>query len=70
VLATVYGHIRRCTFRRLSLAAPPGRAEAADYRAACLYVDRDAPRPLGDLATAKAICAACTFPGIFRPDED
>jgi hypothetical protein len=60
-------HLRRCTYRRLI--AVRKRPEAL-YEAACLYPDRQVPIPLGDLATARPICASCTANHIFRPDED
>jgi hypothetical protein len=59
--------IRRCTFRRLSRV--PGNPVAA-YEASCLYPDRRAPLPLGDLDVSLGICGDCTASHIFRPDED
>jgi hypothetical protein len=60
-------HLRRCTYRRLI--AVRKRPDAV-YEAECLYPDRQVPIPLGDLASARPICAACTASHIFRPDED
>jgi hypothetical protein len=61
-------HMRRCTFRRVS--AVPRRGELPLYDVSCLYPKRDTAIPLGDLASARPICAGCSAPGIFRPDED
>jgi hypothetical protein len=65
------GRLRRCTFRRVTLAAPvPARGRAvAMYEVMCLFPACDTI-PLGDLVSARAICDACTASGIFRPDED
>lgn len=60
-------HLRRCTYRRLI--AVRKRPDAI-YEAECLYPDRQVPIPLGDLASARPICASCTANHIFRPDED
>ncbi|MDQ3938289.1 MAG: hypothetical protein M3253_06360 [Chloroflexota bacterium] len=62
------GHIRRCTFRRVS-AVPRGR-DLPLYEVACLFPDRVTPIPLGDLETARDICQSCTAQGVFRPDSD
>jgi len=59
--------IRRCTFRRLIQVG--ARAEGV-YDVECLYPDRRAPIPIGDLDTAMLICNDCTAAHIFRPDED
>jgi hypothetical protein len=59
---------RRCTFRRLE-ATTVARALTV-YDVQCLYLDRAAPVPLGDLAVAHPVCASCTYQGIFRPDAD
>jgi hypothetical protein len=40
------------------------------YAVECLYAGMDAPLALGDLSDAHTICGACTYPGIFRADED
>jgi len=59
--------IRRCTFRRLI------SVELTDerlYDVECLYPDRRAPIPLGDLDSATPICNTCSAAHIFRPDED
>jgi hypothetical protein len=60
-------HIRRCTFRRLTLVE---RRPLLVYDAECLFPDRRAPVPLGDVESARRICEDCTAKGIFRPDED
>ena len=62
-------HIRRCTYRRVTALAH-GRRELPMYEVDCLHPVYDAAVPLGDLRDAHAACAACTLPGIFRPDED
>ena len=64
-------HLRRCTFRRLTLLPAEGRrAPLPLYQVDCLYDGRDQVRPLGDLGSSRAFCDACTNTGIFRPDED
>ena len=60
-------HLRRCTYRRLSVVR---KRPAPLYDVACLYPDRSASIPLGDLEAARPICDACTADHIFRPDED
>jgi hypothetical protein len=62
--------LRRCTYRRLSVAGPSGRGAATNYTAECLYEGLDQPLPMGDLGRAWSICHGCTNPGIFRADED
>jgi hypothetical protein len=64
------GYLRRCTFRRVLPISPTQRGDVPTYDVACLYRDREAPMPLGDIASARAICDACAATGIFRPDED
>ena len=64
------GYLRRCTFRRVELAAAATRRSDPAYAVTCLYPDREAGRPLGDLASARAICDGCCATSIFRPDED
>ncbi len=59
--------IRRCTFRRL---IQVDAREERIYDVECLYPDRKAPIPIGDLDTAMAVCNTCTAAHIFRPDED
>ncbi|MGA2513233.1 MAG: hypothetical protein ABSG37_06410 [Candidatus Limnocylindrales bacterium] len=59
--------IRRCTFRRLSRSEAGARP---GYEVSCLYPDRRRTTPLGDFEASVEICSACTFSGIFRPDED
>jgi hypothetical protein len=59
---------RRCTFRRVE-ATTVGR-QLTMYQVDCMYPDRETPLPLGDLAAAHPVCAACTNPGIFRADSD
>ncbi len=60
--------LRRCTFRRLSVA--DGRGFSNDYAAECLYEGLEQPIPMGDLDRAWGICQRCTNTGIFRADED
>ncbi len=60
-------HLRRCTFRRLSLVR---RRPVPLYSVDCLYPDRAVAIPLGDLASARPICDACVAAHVFRPDED
>jgi hypothetical protein len=62
-------HIRRCTFRRVTALAAR-RRELPMYEVDCLHPVYDAAVRLGDLPDAYAACAACTLPGIFRPDAD
>jgi hypothetical protein len=64
--ATARGHIRRCTFRRVT----PVDRSIPVYDVECLYPSPTGPVPLGDLGTASRICDACTASGVFRPDED
>lgn len=61
-------HLRRCTFRRVTIVQQKGALPL--YEAACMFPDRTTPLPLGDLATAKSACESCTAQGIFRPDSD
>jgi hypothetical protein len=61
------GHLRRCTYRRLIAVS---RRPQPLYDVECLYPDRQAPLPLGDLESARPICEACRAEHIFRPDED
>ena len=71
-VSTDGGRLRRCTFRRVSVAAAAasrGRSLPV-YDVACLYPSRESLIPLGDLDSARAICDACSAAGIFRPDED
>jgi hypothetical protein len=64
------GRLRRCTFRRIdAVSALPGRTQGTTYEVMCLYGSESAPLALGDVASAKPICAACQATGIFRPDE-
>ena len=60
-------HLRRCTFRRLTVVR---RGGSAVYAVDCLYPDRLVPIPLGDLVAARGICDACVAAHVFRPDED
>jgi hypothetical protein len=64
------GYLRRCTFRKMELRAAGTRQTDPVYAVTCLYPDRETPQPLGDLASARAICDGCAATGIFRPDED
>ncbi len=61
--------LRRCTFRHVTPVTASRRALPV-YDVNCLYPDRAAPVPLGDLASARDICEGCTASGIFRADED
>ncbi len=61
------GHIRRCTFRRVTIVR---RGGATLYAVDCLYPGRQVPIPLGDLAVARAVCDACVAAKVFRPDEE
>jgi len=64
------GRLRRCTYRRVDSLEPlPGRGFAPAYETMCLVRGRDEAVPLGDLDSARLVCAACTATGIFRPDE-
>jgi hypothetical protein len=60
-------HLRRCTYRRMVAVR---RRPQPVYDVECLYPDRQAPLPLGDLSSARPICEACRAEHIFRPDED
>lgn len=64
------GYLRRCTYRRVELARPATRRSEPAYAVTCLYPDHAVGSPLGDLASARAICDGCAATGIFRPDED
>lgn len=59
--------LRRCTFRRVTVAGTRG---LPIYQADCMYPDLSSAAPLGDLSAAAPVCAACTLPGVFRPDSD
>lgn len=63
------GHIRRCTFRRVT-ALPHGKRQLPVYEIDCLHPTYDEAVRLGDLSAAYSACGSCTLPGIFRPDED
>jgi hypothetical protein len=60
-------HIRRCTYRRLDRVSD---GPESGYSVSCVYPDRSAARPIGDLEASLAVCAVCTASHIFRPDED
>jgi hypothetical protein len=60
--------LRRCNFRYVKVEAN-GRGLPV-YDVACTFPDRERRIPLGDLESAHPICASCTYPGIFRADED
>lgn len=64
------GRLRRCTFRRVGVVQGARGAASPTYEVNCLYPDRERALPLGDLASARAICDACAATGIFRADED
>ena len=61
--------LRRCTFRRVS-AARTASGELPVYDVACMFPDRRRAIPLGDIESARPICSACTYQGIFRADSD
>lgn len=65
-------HLRRCTYRRVTLLQPAGRARPLGpaYLAECLFGGQEDPVALGDLTAARTTCAECTFPHIFRADEE
>ncbi|MDA8201470.1 MAG: hypothetical protein M0Z49_01645 [Chloroflexi bacterium] len=65
--AVARDHLRRCTFRRLSIVR---RRPTRLYSVDCLYPDRAVAIPLGDLSAARPICDACVAAHVFRPDED
>jgi hypothetical protein len=65
---TTSTRFRRCTFRRVSVSAMSRSLPV--YEVDCMFPDRITPLPLGDLAAAHPVCAACTNPGIFRADSD
>ncbi len=62
--------LRRCTFRRLTLAGPARRGAMPSNQVECLYAGREASRVSGDLSGARRSCAPCGNPGIFRADEE
>jgi hypothetical protein len=67
------GNLRRCTFRRVTLAAAAQtsrRTPLPTYGVECLYPDRERPLLLGPVERARGICEACPATGIFRADED
>jgi hypothetical protein len=60
--------LRRCTFRYVKAVAN-GRSLPM-YEVACTFPDRKKHIPLGDIESARPICQACTYQGIFRADSD
>jgi hypothetical protein len=60
-------HLRRCWYRRL-IRVTAGRETV--YAVECLYPNRTASIPLGDLETARPVCNTCQAGGVFRPDEE
>lgn len=60
--------LRRCTFRRVTTVART--RELPMYDVACTFPDRRRAVPLGDIESARPICASCTYQGIFRADSD
>jgi hypothetical protein len=40
------------------------------YDVACTFPDRRHAVALGDIESARPVCDACTYQGIFRPDAD
>jgi hypothetical protein len=63
------GRLRRCAFRRLDVVEPGQRRASATYEVMCLFGAVAEPVRLGDLPSAAVACRACTYTGIFRPDE-
>ena len=61
--------LRRCTFRRVTAVSTGGR-ELPAYQVACMFPERKRAIPLGDIETARPICGACSYQGIFRADSD
>jgi hypothetical protein len=61
--------LRRCTFRRVTANAA-GARQLPLYDVACTFPDRRRAVSLGDVESARPICAACTYQGIFRADSD
>ena len=61
--------LRRCTFRRVANVAAGPRALPV-YEVACTFPDRKRAIPLGDIESARPVCASCTYQGIFRADSD
>lgn len=61
--------LRRCTFRRVSMKAA-GPRDLPMYDVACTFPDRRRAVPLGDIESARPVCASCTYQGIFRADSD
>jgi hypothetical protein len=59
--------LRRCWYRRLTRVAWDRQVV---YDVECLFPARRVSVPLGDLATAAAVCDTCQASGIFRPDEE
>jgi hypothetical protein len=60
--------LRRCTFRRVTTIEKPRALPV--YQVACTFPDRRAVVSLGDVESARPVCEACTYSGIFRPDSD
>jgi hypothetical protein len=61
--------LRRCTFRRIAAVAATAD-QPARYEVTCMFPDRKAGVPLGDVERARPICAGCSYQGIFRADSD
>jgi len=61
--------LRRCTFRRVTAGGERG-SDLPVYEVACMFPDRRKAVPLGDIESARPICSACTYQGIFRADSD
>jgi len=60
-------HLRRCWYRRMIHVAA---ARETVYAVECLYPNREASIPLGDLEMARPVCNTCRADGVFRPDEE
>ena len=66
--ATASAPLRRCTFRYLKV-VDNGR-DLPMYDVSCTFPDRQGAVPLGDIESARPVCDACTYQGIFRADSD
>ena len=66
--ATPGAPLRRCTFRYVKVSTSARSLPVYDI--ACTFPNREKQIPLGDIDSARPICAACTYQGIFRADED
>jgi hypothetical protein len=67
-VSTASAPLRRCTFRYVK--AVTSAHSLPVYEIACTFPDRKKRIPLGDVESARPVCEACTYQGIFRPDSD